>query len=42
MTIQVDDRSVAQISQAVHMTLVLEWRVYLDMPFTEEELQAAV
>jgi hypothetical protein len=41
-TIQVDDRSVAQMAQAVHKTLAPEWRDYLDTPITTEELQAAV
>jgi hypothetical protein len=41
-TFQVDNRSVAQMAQAVHRTLALEWRDYLDMPIAAEKLQAAV
>jgi hypothetical protein len=41
-TIQVDNRSVTQLAQAVHRTLATEWRDYLDTPITVEELQAAV
>jgi hypothetical protein len=38
----VDDRSVTQMEQAVQRTLAPEWRDYLDMPITEDELKAAV
>jgi hypothetical protein len=41
-TIQLDDRSVAEMAQAVHRTLAPEWRDYLDKAITAEELQAAV
>jgi hypothetical protein len=41
-TFQVDNRSVAQMAQAVLRTLAPEWRDYLDMPITADELQAAV